>query len=416
MLAARHSSSRDGTRIQAPPASPGAAPDSRTRFVLLLSSLDDEINIDRSALRRIGGLRPRSIRSGSEALRLVRAGQSGTSAFKIDFIVCAEDMPDMRADAFMRSLAVLAAESAHPVPPVMFMAADSRAGRRALANGAAVVLNRPYSTSELAAGVERLRSGQVPGLFPVRSGHLQPGLPDFRCKGEFLPEGKVPEKENGAGKKALERLAPEEKISKLAYGRTGLNLLRQGKLASAEKFLRQALECDPLDLDSALGLACLHKREGEPEQEQRWLHRAGMICLESGNAERASSIFAGLPEKWRGDPYIVEAQTLLLEENFDAACEAFMLACAKTKNSSLHLLLGRACQFTDDPEYFLQEMRAALERCGYADIARKLGRRLLDDNIPEERRPEGFLASFPLLREIVTVASFTLKTWREGEA
>ncbi len=421
------------------------------RFAMLLSLLDDEINIDRAALKQAGAYRLRSIRSGQEALRIVKAALSGAPAFQLDFIVCSEDLPDMGVHAFLRELSAIAATSAGPLPPVLFIAPDNQSLNLALAHGASAALVRPYSANELGAAVARLQnlaaaaSGRVAEQpEPARPANDMPKsgaasavdmLFSAQAKkaGEQLQQKQRLEAQNtvsvtrqapGLPPKSAEAATPvaaasganksstvADAVNPLLYSRTGLGLLRQGKLASAQDFLVKALRFDPLDLEAALGLARLHRENGDEERMHRWMHKAGMICLHGGQPERARAVFAKLPAKWQGDHYMIEAQNLLQDEDFDQACEAFMQLSAQNGKRP-HELLGRACQFTSAPEYYIYEMCLALERNGHESTARQLEKRMLGGSDSVEVRPYGFLDHFPRLQEVVTIARFTMRVWR----
>lgn len=435
------------------------------RFAMLLTQLDDGVNTDRASLRRAGVQRIRSIRSGQEALRIIQAGQTDDAPFGIDFIVCSGDLPDMGMEDFIRSLAAMDTGKSGKLPPVLaIISGDDAAISRLLAGGVRAVLPRPYSVAELEAALAKMQEQSLtdaPATCLARPEesvsssagfHLSAPEMLFSAKakkaGEQLKAAKsadpvkasttAPKKQATAAstvvaakfeptvvpglsqrpeqtKKADQQPdnSPEQ-INQLLYTRTGLSLLRQGKLASAQDFLRRALRFDPLDLEAAMGLARLHKQNGNADRAARWLHRAGMIYVRAGQHERAESIFSALPAKWRGDHYMIEAQNLLQDEDFDEACEAFMEISTRKKKPPIHEVLGRACQFTDSPEYFLYEMCAALERNGYASTARKLEKRMFSDRHVEVQ-PCGFLSRFPKLQEVVTVARFTMKVWRASE-
>ncbi|MCL1889789.1 MAG: hypothetical protein FWF99_04720 [Desulfovibrionaceae bacterium] len=359
-----------------------------TSFVLFLTDLADEMNADRAALRRVGIQRQRSIRSGTEALRIIQAARVPDAPLVLDFIVCAESVPDMSLEDFLRALQDLPGDG--PMPPVLCLAADVRSARQGQDWGAAVVLSRPYSAKALAASLEEIRSAPR-----VRRKVKAPAAPLSTPLGN----------------------SPEAEPNPLLYGRAGLNLLRRGRTEQAREYLLQALRHDPVNLEAALGLAELCRRTGEEELSRRWAHRAGLICLESGQRDRAEMIFSRQPAHWRGDPHFLEARALLEEEDFDGACDLFLRLNGRQEGMPPHAVFGRACQFTSSPDYCMRGLCAALEERGCAGSARKLGRRLLteEDWDREGEAADGFLAGFPKLQEVLAVMRFTMNAWRTGE-
>ncbi|MCL1915572.1 MAG: hypothetical protein FWG17_02515 [Desulfovibrionaceae bacterium] len=361
-----------------------------TSFVLFLTDLADEMNADRAALRRVGIQRQRSIRSGMEALRIIQDARAPDAPLVLDFIVCAESVSDMSLEDFLRALQDLPGDG--PIPPVLCLATDARSASQRQDWGAAVVLSRPYSTKVLAVSLEKIRSAPR-----VRRKVKAPAAP-------FYPPP------------ALDK-SPEADSHPLLYGRAGLNLLRRGRTEQAREYLLLALKHDPMDSEAALGLAELCRLTGEEELSRRWTHRAGLICLEGGQRDRAELIFSRQPVHWQGDPHFLEARALLEEEDFDGACDLFLRLNDRQEGRPPHAVFSRACQFTSSPDYCMRGLCAALEERGYAGSARKLGRRLLteEDLDWEGEAADGFWAAFPRLQEVLAVMRFTMNAWRTGE-
>lgn len=354
----------------------------RPSFVLLLTALDDGINVDRAALRQAGLTRLFSVNSGGRALEIIR-GQSGENPEPaVDLIICAGDLNDMSQNAFLRALAALGS----PLP-VMVISGSEAELARAISHGAAATLRRPYSMNELARAIEGVRARKPTPAAQTQTKTVQPAPP--------------PPAESATAK------TPDAPPNKLLWTRTGLRLLGQGDTAQARAFLSGALDYDPLDLEAAMGLSRLGKQEGDMESCHRWLHRAGLICLNTGQSDRAAMIFSRLPEKWQGDHELIEAHELLHEGSYERACEVFVNICASRKEQPLHRLIGRACQFTLAPGETLREVCAALGRIGYESTARSLAARMLSEEDEREPQGGGFLAAFPRLQEVWLVARYT---------
>lgn len=352
------------------------------RFALLLTNLADGINIDRSSLRQAGLTHLHSLSSGKKALEIIRSQAGENPALAVDFIICAGDLDDMTSADFMRAFA-----GTGSALPVMLISSNEEELAEALARGATAALRRPYSMNELSCAIESIRSPKR-----QKTSLAAPAMAQAQAK--RLSSADIPKDAP---------VAP----SKILWTRAGLSHLKQGKLDSAQELLTGALEYDPLDLEAAMGLSRLFQQRGDQQKSQRWLHRAGCICLSTRQTERAEMIFSRLPEKWQGDHELIEAQELLQEENFDAACEAFMHICTTRANMPLHRLLGRACQFTAAPAESMRELCAALMRSGYESTARSLAARMLKDEDEREWEPGGFLSAFPRLQEVWAVARFT---------
>lgn len=353
--------------------------DAAPKFALLLTRLEDGVNVDRSALRQAGLTRLHSVSLGEKALEIIR-GQAGENpALAVDLVICAGDLDDMSLSAFMRAFAALGS----PLPVLVIYGNNEERGR-ATGQGAAAALLRPYSMNELARALEGVRAQK-------------------RASTAFAPESAVQKTEP----EAASSRASANKGNKLLWTRAGLNMLRQGKTERARELLSGALAYDPLDIEAAMGLSRLCRQSGDVEKSHRWMHRAGHICLSTRQTERAEAIFSRLPEKWRGDHEMIEAQELLQEGDFDAACVAFINICASRKELPLHRLLGRACQFTATPDECMRELIAALVRSGYESTARTLAARMLADEDDRELEPGGILSVFPRLQEAWAVARFT---------
>lgn len=397
------------------------------KFALLLTSLDDGINIDRAALRQAGVTRLHSLDSGERALDIIR-GQAGEKPdLAVDFVICTGDLSDMGLSDFLRRL-----EADCSGFPIMVISGKKDEVPMALSQGAAAALGRPYSMNELTRAVEIMRSRPVPltvtqqnapNIFTAAAGapraRVIPSTQDTsRLSAEPVAQPPLVESVAHPTSGYSKKVAPaaQEYVgsvpNKVLWTRKGLSLLKQGQPEAARKFLTGALDYDPLDIEAAMALSRLYQQDEDDERSHRWLHRAAVICLNTRQYERAEMLFSLLPEKWQGDHEMIEAQELLLEGNYDAACEAFINICTSRKDVMLHRLLGRACQFTHSPEDCIYELLSAMERNGYESTARMLETRLLGGRDSENLEAAGLLVNFPRLQEVVAVARFTAQAFR----
>lgn len=362
--------------------------ESSPKFALLLTGLEDGVNVDRSTLRQAGITRLHSVNRGEKALEIIRGQGGANPPLAVDLVICAGTLGDMSFSGFMRAFAALGSP-----PPVMVISGSETELARAISLGAAATVRRPYSLNELTRALEGVRSQKRVYAEPKAEGKAQAAKLETRAKSAAAP-------------------AVKEEDNALLRTRNGLRLLSQGRTSEACDLFTRALAYDPLDLEAALGLSRLYRQLDDMEKSHRWLHRAGHICLSTRQADRAEMLFSRLPEKWRGDHEMIEARELLREGDFDAACLAFVNICANRKNMALHRLLGRACQFTSAPDECLREVVAALARAGYESTAQSLAARMLAEEREREWEPAGFLSGFPRLQEVWLVARFTVQALR----
>ncbi|MDR1242037.1 MAG: hypothetical protein LBM00_04520 [Deltaproteobacteria bacterium] len=253
------------------------------------------------------------------------------------------------------------------------------------------------NVAALASGM-LTRQGEDPGAVPP--------LPEIAA----LP---APPAQGRGSRARLDNATKDAEENPLLFTRTGLKLLREGKLSGAERLLRKGLRYDRADLEAALGLAGLCRKRGDAAGENRWLNRAVIICRKTRQDERAEMLLARLPEELRANPHLAEARNLLEEEAYDEAAEAFIEAACHQAEQPLYALIARACQFTDCPSRTLAELCAAYSRIGRGHIAGNLYQRLLSK--AEEREApatESFWTRFPRLCEMVEVARYTMQAWR----
>lgn len=436
--------------------------------ILLLSGLDETLSVERATLRQLGA-RVRGLRSGRSALEYL-AGPLEKSE-KPDVLVCTETLSDMGARDFLRALGLLLARTGEQPPPVLVVC-----GGRAeafLELGAAAAVTRPYTVQTMSeallaaqnaltsAGREPAAEAGAPGA-PGAAFGATPGLSGGRAADMFFVKRQRAAGEKLASETAGEasendlpealrastsyrevaRAVPDVQFSQfdqasasiqpvtaeaapataqpnpLLHTRNGLRALRAGRPAEARGLFKAALEADSLDLEACLGLAGVCRRLEDPAGEQRWLNRAVLICLETGQKDRARSIQERLPRELADNPYLTEARHLLLEGNYAEAAEAFLRLSLRKGQPPLYQLVARAAQLTDYPEDTLHDLCEAFRRNGQSGLAANLYQRLLaepDDEGGADRlefEPQSFWTRFPRLYEVMAVARFTLHAWR----
>lgn len=387
----------------------------------------------------------------------------------IEYIVCTEMLSDMSWQDFLQGIRSLGATA--PAVLLISSANDAQSEGKAIAAGAAVVLARPYTLNTLMAAISQITSarrplsGTVPSSISIAeqqadSAQHKLSAPEnavaagmnfarrqqeagaklqaaqtastraaklsetsARKAGAFAPASadnkpgqsstvSIAERANKQQVETPAAISPSE-LSPLLYSGTGIRLMRAGQLDEAEELLRMAVGYDALDLEACLALAKVRQQQEDEEGMFRWMHRAGMICLSTGQQDRASIIFSRLPESLRnGDHHMIETQNLLEEEAYMEACDSLLELCASQPRTPMHTMLARVCQFTSSPEKHLHYLCAALESKGLNSTASRIRHRLLDEEPEPAYHPSGWLARYPKLHELVAVARFTVQAWK----
>lgn len=147
------------------------------RFALLLTRLEDGINVDRSALRQAGLTRLHSVSHGEKALEIIRGQAGGDPALAVDLVICSGDLDDMSISAFMRALASLGS----PLP-VMVISGNDDELARAISQGSAATLRRPYSMNELARALETCTRKNAPRPRPSWKKPRRPRIRQSRAR------------------------------------------------------------------------------------------------------------------------------------------------------------------------------------------------------------------------------------------
>lgn len=387
--------------------------------VLLLAEDESLVSVDRAVLRRLGVARVRFLSRGQDALRVLKS--MGREFPPLDMVICHERLADMTGFAFLQSLRQ---DSALRDLPLVLLAGnrESALARNALAFGGCALLARPYTQDEALAALGQARSRES----VVISGSSTQAVP-AKTEVQRIPVEaaiSVPsfvEKTTGRSNsgKLLELGAergPQAGSRAELFFRHGIKAMRDEDLAVAEKALKRAFELDPLHAEACLALSKVNKNLGLEKESQGWLCRAGVACLRRHEPGRAHDIFSRLPRvKDSSNPLLSEATRLLQEGEAKAAAFAFLEAQALEPERPLHSLIGRASLFTPAPEEAMRSLCRALARAGYESTARSLQHRLFPDMpLRKETQPSVFWDRFPMLRDIVSVASFTFSAWKQA--
>ena len=373
---------------------------------LLLAEDESCLALDRKMLRRLGVSQMQFFASGRKALDHLQALASANgpdgAPVPVDMLICNERLADMTGLRFLshvRSMSGLAGL------PALFLVSngDSTVAIAARATKSCAVLARPYTMDQaetalsLAAQPEARHAPLVlPASFVDR---FAPGAP--------AGEGREPLLKRSAAKSSK---APGETALQ-----EGLSALQRGDAVAADRLLHGSYQTDPGRVETCLALSRLYAFLHKEKEELMWLCRAGVLCLKRGEKARAGNILSRLPRGKIGqDPLLIEAGLALQEGEAKAAALSFLEAHKLDPSRPLHALIGRTCMFTPAPEEHMRELVQALSRAGHHATAGKLHWRLLQPPKEEDAADSGFLANFPLLQDIVSVAAHTFKTWRHA--
>lgn len=414
--------------------------------MLLLGGLGRPNNPARRALRQLGLNVQRFIPDGGLTISLLKklsgqASSTRTHGTLPYMVLCPEHLGDMSWHDFLHIMRLQGLQRLFPI--VMVVPASLK--EEVVHAGAHAALTLPYSLNDLSAALQN--AVQAVGRTDFHIPTCKPGASALQRASDSEPTLRKTSMTSavaalklvrGAESKVLQqpetrrldsqtaKRAPRQEnekdtnqksaksMSPLLLSRHGLQLLRNDNFAEAETLLRAALEYDPMDLESCLGLMRLEKRRSNESAAARWLRCAAIICLRSGQEERAADLFERLPQSMREkNPFLEEAGALLREGSYHAASRAFIEAWARQSEESLHGIIGRACQFTDAPEAALRSLCKAYAKDGRNDIAANLASRLSRDPWHSYDSP-GIFSAFPLLHDVVEVVKFTLRAWKNA--
>ena len=400
--------------------------------VLLLAEDESRVSLDRAVLRRLGIARVRFLSRGQDALRVLKSLRQEFPP--LDMVICHERLADMTGFAFLQSLRQ---DAALRDLPLVLLAGnrESAVARSVLGFGGCSLLARPYTQDEALAALSQAQARK--GI--VCATALAPAAPSALLK-KVLPLSASVAGHN-TGQPVLEAPAPvlplegasnaavapkdfEPAARPAPYSGSGVEMLfrkgfaamRAGDTAIADQTLRRVFDLDPFHAEACIALSKIHNGLGLEKESQIWLCRAGVACLRRHEPGRAHDIFSRLPRVKDGsNPLVPEATRLLQEGESRAAAFAFLEAQSLEPERPLHTLIGRACLFTEAPEKAMRSLCKALAHEGYESTARSLQNRLFSD-VParEQVLPSQFWDRFPLLRDIVSVASFTFSAWRQA--
>lgn len=379
----------------------------------LLAEDDSALALDRKMLRRLGVTNMVFFASGRKALDQLHAVSSMAAAAngpagspRADILVVAERLGDMTGLQFLSHV-----RSGGPNAriPALFLVsnAGSNAALAARSSCSCAVLARPYSPEQ---AQEALRLAATPEHCAAPMVLPPSFINSFTPRQERSAD--TPLLRRDARTRGAE--APTTTPGETAL-REGIKALQRGDSVAADRLLHGSYDADPARVETCLALSKLYAFLHKESMELMWLCRAGVLCLKRGDKIRARDLFGRLPRGKAGQtPLLAEAGLVLQAGEAKAAALAFMEAHRLDPTQQLHALIGRTCMFTPAPEEHMRELVRALNNAGHSATASKLHWRLLQPPREEEAEERSFLENFPLLHDIVSVATHTFRTWRHA--
>lgn len=374
----------------------------------LLAEDDSSLALDRKVLRRLGVTNMVFFASGRKALDQMQMTASSAIAAngpaitgRVDILIIAERLADMTGLQFLSHVRAMGQNA--NIPALFLVSnAGSTMAMAARSSGSCAVLARPYSPEQ---AQEALRLAATP---------------EHRAAPMVLPPSFInsftARKDRNPDTPLLRRGAPQKPtVPGESALREGIKALQRGDVVAADRLLHGSYDADPARVETCLALSKLYAFLHKENMELMWLCRAGVLCLKRGEKHRARDLFARLPRGRSGQtPLLAEAGLVLQTGEAKAAALAFLEAHRLDPTQALHALIGRTCMFTPAPEEHMRELVRALNNAGHSATASKLHWRLLQPPKEEEAEERSFLENFPLLHDIVSVATHTFKTWRHA--
>ncbi|SBV90842.1 hypothetical protein KL86DPRO_10097 [uncultured delta proteobacterium] len=389
---------------------------------LLLAEDESCLALDRKVLRRLGVTQTQFFASGRMALDHLRNlasaapaqaanGPDMTSgsvgfATSVNMLICNERLGDMTG---MRFLSHVRSMPGMANIPVLFLVSngESPIALAARATNSCAVLARPYTMDQAETALM---------LAPRPECRHAPLVLPSSFIDRFGPRADQSGTAQDATKPLLRRSAPNTPhVPGEAALREGIAALQRGDAVAADRLLHGSYQADPGNIETCLALSKLYAFLHKEKEEFMWLCKAGVLCFKRGDKVRAGNLLSRLPRGKAGqDPLLAEAGLALQDGEAKAAALSFLEAHRLDPSKPLHALIGRTCMFTPAPEEHMRGLIQALSRAGHDATAGKLHQRLLQPPKEGEESRYGFLDNFPLLQDIVSVATHTFRAWRHA--
>lgn len=381
--------------------------------VLFLSQSESAVHMDIKSLRRFGVSSFKHLSGASAAiahlkkeherlLNIERLSGKRIASNPVDLVVCAEHIDDGPISLFLYSLAQERSLRSQPV----LVLTGSPASSRALRAAGIYVLERPYTTEQLERMVQKAMS---PMRRLLRADALE----------KASAEKKLPLRSRSAPKQPVPTptappSASSEPFTVSDWYNRGVDHLKESAFPLAERAFIKVLDKQDDHVDACLGLARVHRAVNNEKREQRFLLRATVSCLRQGDSERATTIAKRLEPRVQNDLFVYDAIACMDEGRFKPAAVSFLDSAREREGTPLHRIVARACLKTTKPNACMEQLCEAFDTLGNDATAQTLRRRLLTNKPLSEKEKTSWLDKFPILKEAVSVASFTASVWKQA--
>lgn len=367
--------------------------------VLFLSKNESAVRSDVRALKGLG-VGTFIYAAGQEELlafleqedKEKRSGLKGAKDM-VDVVLCEDTLHGAPVSV---CLYALAQRPALRVKPLLVLAACPQRAA-ALRKAGVEVLERPYAEQDLRHALQKAMS-------PLRR-LLSPRSFEEAAKSDGLVLAVT--------KKQPARPARPGPMTTGDLFNSGMARLKKQEYDGAAKAFEQVLERREDHVGAALGLAKARQGLGDAPGLQRALLRAAAACLRKDDKERATAIAAMLPKGMRDKIFMHEALSRMDEGAYRQAALSFLDARTEQPDTPLHRIIARACLMTAKPEQGMARLCDALDGLGHGLTAKTLRRRLLAYAPYQAQEAPSWLDNYPLLRDVVSVASHTALAWRQ---
>jgi tetratricopeptide (TPR) repeat protein len=218
-----------------------------------------------------------------------------------------------------------------------------------------------------------------------------------------------------------------EAAARSAFAQGAAALLQKDWDAAIEAF-SISMRCHALEADACMGMAQAWQGKGQVLKSREYLQRAAALYLRVRQWAEAQEAFTRLladsPPN-TPNPILPEAVELLRKGNIEQAAQALIAAHALPNTEAFNIhYIGRASQFSEQPEQSIRELCSSIRQSGAPDLSRRLEQRLTgtfgqtkknDENTATEADLESSAAPrrFGLLHDVLSVARYTARRWSE---
>ncbi|MFV0421292.1 response regulator [Oleidesulfovibrio sp.] len=374
---------------------------------LVLTPHNGVASLDKATLRQCGIRTVETFGSGIRTakwldLQATRLHTENNHIPPADLILCDEVLDDISGLEFA---AIMAKHPLLSSIPIIFMASSATRETvvKVLQTGCCGFLLRPYTVDSFATQIKRAR-----GIMQRtrQAGALMNKAETTLCKEAF-------DEALAAFASVITRnSSPDEELFA-----KGMEHLSHSDYDSALEAFGNAVRINALHADAYSGMARCWKAKGNMPNYHKCLKLSGEAHLRQERFREARNVFAKLMEVAGSatNPMLQSAANLVRQGNLHAAAGAFLHGTTLTPEVRLHECIARACQFTESPERTMEQICDAVETIAGPARAHPLRKRLLDTG-PVVQEPPAQASTFPKLEEIIAVAKYTIKLYRQRAA